>query len=219
MLRFALRQADHEHGTRLFANFTAEEQAAIRAQGKIPETARWQGRASLDDLRPSQRSSPSPPIRTPSTITSANSSPTSERLPCRALNEGREQTHLLLFPLPFHLFPDFGRGVLSSLVGCLSQRISDRLLPTHGTALRPGHEEGFFSERRSCLRDLAVVLLTLTQPSTRSATGRSWEMTWTVTPSDGSRPYRVNLVMDRRTDLPVKVLDMEKVGQYAVTST
>jgi hypothetical protein len=44
-------------------------------------------------------------------------------------------------------------------------------------------------------------------------------MTWTVTPSDGSRPYRVNLVMDRRTDLPVKVLDMEKVGQYAVTST
>jgi transaldolase len=45
-----LRQADKDHGTHLFANFTAEEQAAIRAKGKIPETARWQGRASLDDL-------------------------------------------------------------------------------------------------------------------------------------------------------------------------
>src|SRR4030095_15883589 len=30
-----LRQADREHGTRLFCNFTSEEQAAIRAKGKI----------------------------------------------------------------------------------------------------------------------------------------------------------------------------------------
>jgi transaldolase len=45
-----LRQADRDHGTKLFAPFTPEEQAAIRAHGKIPETARWQGRAALDDL-------------------------------------------------------------------------------------------------------------------------------------------------------------------------
>ena len=37
-------------GTRLFANFTPEEQAAIKAKGKIPETARWADRAALDDL-------------------------------------------------------------------------------------------------------------------------------------------------------------------------
>lgn len=45
-----LRQADKDHGTRLFTGFTPEEQEAIRAKGKIPETARWQGRAALDDL-------------------------------------------------------------------------------------------------------------------------------------------------------------------------
>lgn len=45
-----LRAADKDYGTKLFSNFTAEEQAAIRAKGKIPETARWTGRASLDDL-------------------------------------------------------------------------------------------------------------------------------------------------------------------------
>jgi transaldolase len=45
-----LRRADKDHGTRLFSNFTPEEQAAIKARGKIPETARWQGRAALDDL-------------------------------------------------------------------------------------------------------------------------------------------------------------------------
>lgn len=45
-----LRRADKEFGTKLFSNFTPEEQAAIRAKGKIPETARWQGRAALDDL-------------------------------------------------------------------------------------------------------------------------------------------------------------------------
>ncbi|HLK61050.1 MAG TPA: transaldolase family protein [Chthonomonadaceae bacterium] len=45
-----LRQADKDHGTRLFANFTPEETAAIRQKGKIPETARWQGRVSLDAL-------------------------------------------------------------------------------------------------------------------------------------------------------------------------
>ena len=47
---YDLRALDHEHGTHLFSNFNAEEQAEIRAKGKIPETARWAGRASLDDL-------------------------------------------------------------------------------------------------------------------------------------------------------------------------
>jgi transaldolase len=45
-----LRAADKDYGTKLFSNFTPEEQAEIRAKGKIPETARWTGRASLDDL-------------------------------------------------------------------------------------------------------------------------------------------------------------------------
>ena len=45
-----LRQADKDHGVQLFSNFTPEEQAAIRSKGKIPETARWRGRAALDDL-------------------------------------------------------------------------------------------------------------------------------------------------------------------------
>lgn len=45
-----LRRADREYGTKLFSNFTPEEQAEIRAKGKIPEVARWQGRAALDDL-------------------------------------------------------------------------------------------------------------------------------------------------------------------------
>jgi transaldolase len=45
-----LRAADRDYGTKLFSGFTADEQAAIRTKGKIPETARWQGRASLDDL-------------------------------------------------------------------------------------------------------------------------------------------------------------------------
>ncbi len=45
-----LRRADKEHGTKLFSGFTPEEQEAIRTKGKIPETARWQGRAALDDL-------------------------------------------------------------------------------------------------------------------------------------------------------------------------
>jgi len=45
-----LREADTEYGTKLFSNFTPGEQAEIRAKGKIPDTARWHGRASLDDL-------------------------------------------------------------------------------------------------------------------------------------------------------------------------
>jgi transaldolase len=45
-----LRQADKDHGTKLFTGFTPEEQEAIRTKGKIPEVARWHGRASLDDL-------------------------------------------------------------------------------------------------------------------------------------------------------------------------
>jgi transaldolase len=45
-----LREADRDFGTRLFTGFTAEEQAEIRAKGKIPEYARWAHRAALDDL-------------------------------------------------------------------------------------------------------------------------------------------------------------------------
>lgn len=45
-----LRTADKDHGTKLFSNFTPDEQTAIRTKGKIPETSRWAGRASLDDL-------------------------------------------------------------------------------------------------------------------------------------------------------------------------
>ena len=45
-----LRAADKEFGTKLFSNFTPDEQTAIRTKGKIPETAAWAGRASLDDL-------------------------------------------------------------------------------------------------------------------------------------------------------------------------
>lgn len=45
-----LRQADKDHGTKLFSGFTPEEQVAIRKQGKIPNVAAFAGRASLDDL-------------------------------------------------------------------------------------------------------------------------------------------------------------------------
>lgn len=45
-----LRQADRDFGTRLFTDFTPEEKVAVRTGGKIPDTARWLGRASLDDL-------------------------------------------------------------------------------------------------------------------------------------------------------------------------
>lgn len=45
-----LRQADKEFGTKLFSGFTAAEQEKIRATGKIPVTADWVGRCSLDDL-------------------------------------------------------------------------------------------------------------------------------------------------------------------------
>lgn len=45
-----LRSADKDFGTKLFSGFTPEEQSAIQTKGKIPDTARWQGRASLDDL-------------------------------------------------------------------------------------------------------------------------------------------------------------------------
>ena len=45
-----LRAADKDHGSHLFTGFTQEEQAEIKVHGKIPETARWAGRAALDDL-------------------------------------------------------------------------------------------------------------------------------------------------------------------------
>lgn len=45
-----LRQADKDHGTKLFSGFTPEEQAAIKTKGKIPDVAKFAGRAALDDL-------------------------------------------------------------------------------------------------------------------------------------------------------------------------
>ncbi len=45
-----LREADRAFGTKLFSNFTPDEQLAVRTKGKIPDTAAWAGRASLDDL-------------------------------------------------------------------------------------------------------------------------------------------------------------------------
>lgn len=45
-----LREADRDFGTQLFSGFTDDEKSAIRKHGKIPETARWSGRAALDDL-------------------------------------------------------------------------------------------------------------------------------------------------------------------------
>ncbi len=45
-----LRQADKDHGTKLFSGFTKEEAAEISKKGKIPDTARWAGRAALDDV-------------------------------------------------------------------------------------------------------------------------------------------------------------------------
>lgn len=45
-----LREADRDHGTRLFSGFRVEEQEEIRKAGKIPVVGRWLGRASLDDL-------------------------------------------------------------------------------------------------------------------------------------------------------------------------
>ncbi|HLJ57588.1 MAG TPA: transaldolase family protein [Chthonomonadaceae bacterium] len=45
-----LREADRDFGTKLFHDLTAEERTEIRKHGKIPETARWAGRISLDDL-------------------------------------------------------------------------------------------------------------------------------------------------------------------------
>ncbi len=45
-----LRAADKDFGTKLFSNFTQEEAEAIRTHGKIPNTSKWAGRASLDDL-------------------------------------------------------------------------------------------------------------------------------------------------------------------------
>jgi transaldolase len=45
-----LRTADKDFGVKLFSNFTESEKTEIRTKGKIPETARWHSRASLDDL-------------------------------------------------------------------------------------------------------------------------------------------------------------------------
>jgi transaldolase len=45
-----LRQADKRSGTKLFADFSPDERAAIREKGKIPDVARFAGRAALDDL-------------------------------------------------------------------------------------------------------------------------------------------------------------------------
>ena len=45
-----LRQADKDHGTKLFSGFSVEEANEIKTKGKIPDTARWAGRAALDDV-------------------------------------------------------------------------------------------------------------------------------------------------------------------------
>ena len=45
-----LRQADKDHGTMLFSGFSVEEANEIKTKGKIPDTARWAGRAALDDV-------------------------------------------------------------------------------------------------------------------------------------------------------------------------
>ncbi len=44
-----LRQADADFGTGLFARFSAEDLATIRADGKIPIVGKWTGKAGLDD--------------------------------------------------------------------------------------------------------------------------------------------------------------------------
>jgi hypothetical protein len=72
------------------------------------------------------------------------------------------------------------------------------------------------------LCDLQIVpqgsRLRLAQPPIRSVSSLSWEMIWTVMPPNRSAPYNINLVLDRRTGLPVKVMDMEKARQYALAS-
>jgi transaldolase len=45
-----LRTADKDFKIGLFGDFTDSEKVEIRTKGKIPETARWKTRASLDDL-------------------------------------------------------------------------------------------------------------------------------------------------------------------------
>ncbi len=45
-----LRQADADCGAGLFTAFTADELAVIRADGKIPVTAKWMNGAALDDV-------------------------------------------------------------------------------------------------------------------------------------------------------------------------
>jgi transaldolase len=43
-------KASEDHGVGLFRRFTKEEIAEIAERGKIPDLARWQGKAALDDL-------------------------------------------------------------------------------------------------------------------------------------------------------------------------
>ncbi len=47
---YDLLQADAHHKTKLFSNLTKEEQFTIRKDGKIPQTEKWMGRCSLDEL-------------------------------------------------------------------------------------------------------------------------------------------------------------------------
>ncbi len=72
---------------------------------------------------------------------------------------------------------------------------------------------------RRRLQELPIVPqgshLALAQPPIRSEFGWSWEMIWTVTPPDGSRPYPIQLILDSRTGLPMRVIDVEKAHQYA----
>ena len=71
-----LRQADKDHGTKLFSGFTPEEQAAISQKGQNPGRGAFGGprrpRRPDDRIRRCSRSSS---IRTPSTTVSARSLP------------------------------------------------------------------------------------------------------------------------------------------------
>jgi hypothetical protein len=73
------------------------------------------------------------------------------------------------------------------------------------------------------LHDLQMVpqgsRLALARPPVCSPISGAWEMRWTVTPPDGSRSYPIFLVLNRRTGIPMRVMNLEKARQYAATST
>ncbi len=72
------------------------------------------------------------------------------------------------------------------------------------------------------LHDLQIVpqgsRLTLVQPPVLSGFGWMWEMIWFVTLPDGSPPYQIHLVLDRRTGFPITVMDLKQARQYVTAS-